>query len=96
MRFANKILTAGVFIIVLPFLGLPTSWKNFFLFIIGAWLCVVYFSIRSGTVNKGKKSSSSGARRTHSKAISFVENKPIEFQSTSISSTLPNINEENQ
>lgn len=93
MRFANKILTAGVLIIVLPFLGLPSVWKNFLLFIIGVWLCFIFFSIRHG-VPRGKKNSQ--ARRAHSQAISFVENKPSEVSASPADVPPPSVNDENQ
>ncbi|MCR4311371.1 MAG: hypothetical protein NUV54_02280 [Candidatus Taylorbacteria bacterium] len=61
MKYANKILTAGVIVMILPFLGLPPFWKTVLLVLAGLWVCLLSYPVRFMVI-RGRKASA--PRRT--------------------------------
>ena len=43
MKHKGVSFAAGVILVAMPFLGFPSSWKNFFMVAVGLYICVVAF-----------------------------------------------------
>lgn len=46
MKYAKIIFGIGLALIIIPFLGLPSSSSKFFVALLGAWLCAIVLSVK--------------------------------------------------
>lgn len=54
MRYMNKILGIGIVLVLIPLLGFPAAWRDFFSVVLGLWLCYIAISIRRASQSGGK------------------------------------------
>jgi membrane protein implicated in regulation of membrane protease activity len=87
MKHANTILAVGIIFVLMPLLGFPSSWKNFFTLFAGLLLCLLVvmdrFHSRQGRKSRRQK------EKFVSSAMPFVENRNS-FDSTSEMSSTHN------
>ncbi|MBU6390038.1 hypothetical protein KGQ31_00635 [Patescibacteria group bacterium] len=76
MRNISNKFWLGIAVIVIPFLGLPSSWKTFLFVITGIWLCVSAFKDKTGeSFSASSKSYVDEGREVKS----FSENQPSRY-----------------
>jgi hypothetical protein len=73
------VFTAGLLILIIPHLGLPTVWKTYFFLGVGALLVVVGYKLRRASYVRSIEKEN-GTR----KAESFVEHAPKHTTTTHI------------
>ncbi len=71
MRHSGPILTIGVILVLLPLLGFPAAWKDFFILVAGLWLC----GIALMRLKRHQAKRVSYRKEPGASAVSFVENK---------------------
>jgi hypothetical protein len=49
------IIVLGVWVIVVPYLGFPTSWKTVIFFVTGVLVVYLGFSLRAGALARGSR-----------------------------------------
>ncbi len=69
---SRRTLFLGIFIFLIPFLGIPTSWKTFFLLL--SALALVAMSVK---ISIPKKASAKRIRKKEKITPVFTENSPI-------------------
>jgi len=74
MRNTKSIFGVGVVLILMPLLGFPTGWKNFFITLCGLWLCGTFVFVRFNLPH-GKKARYKKIRATESVASPFLPNR---------------------
>lgn len=66
------IIVLGVWVVIVPYLGVPGSWRTVLLVLSGAGIAVLGFLLRGEAMSKGPRAHSRGRRASHS----FVEHIP--------------------
>jgi len=84
MKHTNTIFAVGAFFMLMPFLGFPTAWKNFFVFFLGLLLCWLVISDRFNAWQI--KKSRQPKEKFVSSAVPFVENRNRFDSSSDVSS----------
>jgi predicted membrane protein len=69
---SKRMLFLGIFIFLIPFLGIPTSWKTFF--IVVSALALIAMSLK---ISIPKKTSSKRIRKKEKVTPVYVENSPM-------------------
>ncbi|MCR4334677.1 MAG: hypothetical protein NUV47_03035 [Patescibacteria group bacterium] len=56
MHRKQSLLILGIWVIILPFLGFPSSWKTFLFFITGVTLIIIYIRNKPEEISKRSES----------------------------------------